>query len=73
MAPKASKGIFDTELGKPYMLLKKIGKDPVRGIYGIEGRGCFKKQMPGCNGQDRGLCLSLKGRRLETGISRRRR
>ena len=22
MAPKASKGIYDTELGKPYMLLK---------------------------------------------------
>jgi hypothetical protein len=53
--------IFDTELGKPYMLLK-IGKDPVRGINGIEGRGCFKKRMLACNGQDRGQCLSLKGR-----------
>jgi len=41
--------IFDMELGKPYMLLKKVGKDPVKGIKGIEGKGCFKKRMPGCN------------------------
>jgi hypothetical protein len=27
MAPKASKDIFDTELGKPYMLLKKKKKE----------------------------------------------
>jgi hypothetical protein len=29
--------------------------------------------MLACNGQDRGQCLSLKGRWLETGVSRRRR
>ena len=62
MAPKAPIIILDSELGKPYMLLKKRGKDPVRGINGIEGRGCFKKQMPAFNRQDRGQCLSLKGR-----------
>ena len=76
MAPKAPKNISVTELGKPYMLLKKkkkIGKNPVRGINGIEGKGCFKKRMPACNMQDRGLCLSLKERRLETGVSRQRR
>jgi hypothetical protein len=35
------------ELGKPYMLLskkkKKKGKDPVKGINGIEGRGSRQK------------------------------
>jgi hypothetical protein len=34
------------ELGKPYMLLskkKKKGRDPVKGINGIEGRGSRQK------------------------------
>jgi len=32
------------ELGKPYMLLsKKKGKDSVKGINGIEGRGFRQK------------------------------
>jgi len=35
------------ELGKPYMLLsnkkKKKGGDPVKGIYGIVGRGLRQK------------------------------
>jgi hypothetical protein len=37
------------ELGKPYMLLsnkkkkKKKGRDPVKGIYGIVGRGLRQK------------------------------
>jgi hypothetical protein len=33
------------ELGKPYMLLqkKKYGRDPVKGINGIEGRGFRQK------------------------------
>jgi len=32
------------ELGKPYMLLsKKKGRDPVKGINGIEGRGFRQK------------------------------
>ncbi|HWR25579.1 MAG TPA: hypothetical protein VN278_05020 [Methanosarcina sp.] len=44
-----------------------------RSTNGVDGRGCFKKRMPGCNGQDRGPCLSLKGRRLETGVSRHER
>jgi hypothetical protein len=33
------------ELGKPYMLLikKKKGRDPAKGINGIEGRGFRQK------------------------------
>ncbi|MDY9925592.1 hypothetical protein [Methanosarcina sp.] len=66
------KSIFDTELGNPYTLLSR-GMEVARLTNGVDGRGCFKKRMPACNGQDRGLCLSLKGRRLETGVSRQRR
>ncbi|HEY3362789.1 MAG TPA: hypothetical protein VGK06_13490 [Methanosarcina sp.] len=43
-----------------------------RPTNGVDGRGCFKKRTPACNGQDRGLCLGLKGRRLETGVSQQR-
>ena len=38
------------------------GMEVVRLTNGVDGRGCFKKRMPVCNGQDRGLFLSLKGR-----------
>jgi hypothetical protein len=39
---------FLFNLGKPYMLLKKKkdGRDPVKGINGIEGKGFSKKRMP---------------------------
>jgi len=33
---------------------KKKGRDPVKGINGIEGRGFSKKRTPICNGLDRG-------------------
>jgi hypothetical protein len=42
--------------------LKKKGMEVARLTNGVDGRGCFKKQTPVCNGQDRGLCLSLKRR-----------
>jgi len=57
------------ELGNPYTLLKKRGMEVERPTNGADGRGCFKKRMLACNGQDRGLYLSLKRRRLETGVS----
>lgn len=63
MAPKASKKkiLSDTELGNPYTLLKR-GMEVARPTNSVDGRGCFKKRTPAYNGQDRGLCLSLKRR-----------
>lgn len=59
MTPKESINIHDLELGKPYMLLffnfkKKEGRNPVKGIDGIEGRGFSKKRMLTRNRLDRG-------------------
>jgi hypothetical protein len=59
MAPKESIIIHDTELGKPYIPLKKKGRDPVKGIKGIEGRGSGKKRMSICNGLNRGSNFAL--------------
>jgi len=72
--PTASKkkSILDSELGNPYAFLIR-GMEVVRLTNEADGRGCFKKRMTACNGQDRGLYLSLKRRRLETGVSRQRR
>nr|QNO50077.1 hypothetical protein NEPELPOK_00028 [Methanosarcinales archaeon ANME-2c ERB4] len=39
MASKAFVIICDVELGKPYMLLEKLGRDPARANDGIGGRG----------------------------------
>ena len=36
------------------LLKKKEGRDPVKGINGIEGKGFSKKRMPFCNEMDRG-------------------
>src|SRR5660397_232501 len=38
------------------------GMKVARPTNGVDGRGCFKKRMPACNGQDRGLCFGPKGR-----------
>jgi hypothetical protein len=57
MAPKEPIIIHGIELGKPYMPLwqkKKEGRDPVKGIEGIEGIGSGKKRMSICNGLNRG-------------------
>jgi len=51
--------LFD--LGNPYTLLKG-GMKVVKPTNGVDGTGSLKKQMPSCNGQDRGQYLSLKGR-----------
>jgi len=40
----------------------KRGMEIVRSTNGVDGRGCFKKRMLACNGQDRGLCFGPKGR-----------
>ncbi len=39
IASKAFVIICDVELGKPYMLLEKLGRDPARENDGIDGRG----------------------------------
>ena len=62
MAPKASKVSSIRNLVTRIHSLKKKGMKIARSTNGVDGRGCFKKRMPGCNGQDRGLCLSLKRR-----------
>lgn len=55
MTPKESVNIYDLELGKPYvLLLQKKGRNPVKGIDGIEGRGFSKKRMLTRNRLDRG-------------------
>ncbi len=36
------------------------GMEVARPTNGVDGKGCFKKRTPACNGQDRGLCLGLK-------------
>jgi hypothetical protein len=61
MAPKESIIIHDIELGKPYIPLykKKKGRDPVKGIDGIEGRGSGKKRISTCNGLNRGSNFAL--------------
>jgi hypothetical protein len=59
MAPKESTIIHDIKLGKPYMLLKKSGRNPVKGINGIEGIGLGKKRMSICNGLNRGSNFAL--------------
>jgi len=61
MAPKAFIIISDMELGNPYTLLKR-GMKVVKPTKGVDGTGSLKKQMPACNGWDRGCCPSLKGR-----------
>src|SRR5660398_264490 len=38
------------------------GMKVARPTNGVDGRGCFKKRMLACNGQDRGLCFGPKGR-----------
>lgn len=71
MAPKTSISIFDMELGNPYTSLIR-GMEVVRPINGVDGTGCPKKQMPACNGQDRGICLGLKGCKRGTGIPKQK-
>ena len=53
MAPTAFIIISDMELGNPYTLLKR-GMKVVKPTNGVDGTGSLKKQMPSCNGQDRG-------------------
>jgi hypothetical protein len=60
MAPKEFVIIHDIKLGKPYIpLQKKKGRNPVKGIQGIEGRGSGKKRMSTCNGLNRGSNFAL--------------
>jgi hypothetical protein len=63
MAPKESTIIRDIKLGKPYMLQKKkkkkSGRNPVKGINGIEGIGLGKKRMSIYNGLNRGSNFAL--------------
>ena len=61
IAPKESVIIHDIKLGKPYMPLKKKkkGRNPVKGLDGIEGIGSGKKRMSICNGLNRGSNFTL--------------
>ena len=62
MAPKEFAIIHDIKLGKPYIPLqkrKKKGRNPVKGIQGIEGRGSGKKRMSTCNELNRGSNFAL--------------
>src|SRR5665648_374832 len=63
MASKVFTIICDIELGKPLLLLKYLGSDPVRGNNGIGGRGNGKKRMITCNELYRGskFALTRKG------------
>jgi hypothetical protein len=45
--------VTQTKQGKPVYL--PSGKLSVRKADGYAGRGCPKKQMPGCNGRDSGV------------------
>jgi len=72
MAPTASISIFDTELGNSYALLNR-GMEAVRPTKGADEIGCPKKPRPACNGQDRGICLNLKGCPHGTGVLQQRR
>jgi hypothetical protein len=71
MASKAFVIICDVELGKPYMLPEKLGRDPVRANDGIDGRGIGKKRMTSCNEVYRGSKFSLtrKSADLSSGVS----
>jgi hypothetical protein len=71
MASKVFIIICDVELGKPYMLLEKLGSDPVRVNDGIEGRGIGKKRMTSCNEVYRGskFALARKSADLSSGVS----
>ena len=60
MAPKASK-VSPIRKLVTRIHSSKRGMEVVRPTNGADGRGCFKKRMPVCNGQDRGPCLNLKG------------
>ena len=60
MAPKAPKISQLRNLVTRMHSLR--GMKVARPTNGVDGRGCFKKRMPACNGQDRGLCFSPKGR-----------
>jgi len=60
MAPKASKVSLVRNLVTRIHSSKR-GMEVARPTNGVDGRGCFKKRMSVCNGQDRGLCLNLKG------------
>ena len=54
MASKAFKIIQGMELGKPHDLPKFKGRKSARTDDGLGGSGNGKKQMPVCNGLDRG-------------------
>ena len=71
MASKAFVIICDVELGKPYMLLAKLGRNPARENDGIDGRGIDKKRMTSCNGVYRGskFALTRKSADLSSGVS----
>ena len=60
MAPKTSK-VSPIRNLVTRIHSSKRGMEVVRPTNGADGRGCFKKRMPVCNGQDRGPCLNLKG------------
>ena len=59
-APKASKVSPIRNLVTRIHSLR--GMKVARPTNGVDGRGCFKKRMLACNGQDRGLCFGPKGR-----------
>ncbi|MHC1624178.1 MAG: hypothetical protein ACXQTR_06285 [Candidatus Methanospirareceae archaeon] len=71
MASKAFVIICDVELGKPYMLLAKLGRNPARENDGIDGIGIDKKRMTSCNGVYRGskFVLTRKSADLSSGVS----
>jgi hypothetical protein len=71
MASKAFVIIYDVELGNPYMLLEKLGRDPARENDGIDGRGIGKKRMTSCNEVYRGskFALTRKSADLLSGVS----
>ncbi len=67
MAPKASTIIHDMETGKPHMF-PFLGRNLVKGINNIGGKGYGKKRMSVCNRLNRGSYLDLKGCKLSIGV-----
>ena len=58
MAPKAPTIIHDMETGKPHMF-PFLGRNPVKGINSIGGKGYGKKRMSVCNRLNRGSKFAL--------------
>jgi len=67
MAPKAPTIIHDMETVKPHMS-PFLGRNLVKGIKNIGGKGYGKKRMAAHNRLHRGFYLNLKGCQLSIGV-----